>query len=235
MTSTPSDRLGFLLGEVIRELPEKATVFLGNVGFVIEDEPPDGPRREAEWHPSPLHGNQHLSQYWCFYPPTTRVEPLGRATLYARPILEAGCDPKEELRRVLLRLIEAKQGVDPGTLDRPIAPEAGSWQEEDGEPEFSASPELSDASEDLVQLAETEIEPLPAEAKDWFDEVDIVAVEQPEAEGDPARLADYPEPGDDPMALVLYTRNILGRTEPPAETVRGILREALQRAGVGRA
>lgn len=234
MTSTPSDRLGFLLGEVIRELPEKASVFLRNVGFVIEDEPPDTPRREAEWHPSPLHGNQHLSQYWCFYPPTTRVEPLGRATLYAGPILEAGADPKEELRRVLLRLIEAKQGVDPGTLDRPLAPEP-SWTADEAEADAAPPSEAGDESEALVELAESEIEPLPAAAKDWFDDVDIVAVERPEAAGDPARLADYPEPGDDPMALVLYTRNILGRAEPPAETVRGILLEALQRAGVGRA
>lgn len=234
MTSTASDRLGYLLGEVIRELPEQASVFLKNVGFVIEDKPASGPPREADWNPSPLHGNQHLSQYWNFYPPTMQVEPLGRMTLYADPIFDTGEDTKAELHRLIRRLIEAKQGVDPGALDRPVGDENFFWQSDDPDQveELVKDPGAPDASDSMAELAESEVEPMSIEAREWFDDVEIAAVDEPEAKGDPARLADYPEPGDEPKALVLYSKNILRQPAPPEETVRSILHEALRRAGV---
>lgn len=224
-----AEAFGLLLQDVLRDLPVKAEPFVKGLAFAVEDRAADGSGRLSDWtgraYPA------QLSQYWAR--PANVLEPLGRVILYREPILAAGPDTPRVLREVILRSIEGKLGVDAGALQQDVGDEHPFWTpdadaEADNTVEDPAAPEPGD---ELVDLAECELELMPASARDWFDDVEIAAVEKPEAEGDPARLADFPEPGDEPKALVLYARNILGRPEPADEIVRGILREAASRAG----
>lgn len=223
------EAFGRILDEVLRDLPERATPYLQNVVFLLEEEAAGAPAREAEWAPTPLHGFQHLAQYWTMNPPANAATPMATATLYMKPILDAGPDTAAEVRRVVLGTIEARIGLDPGSIDRDV-PMAAEWNpEQDREEDEPEVRPAEDSGEGLVETAEAEIEAFPPDARDWFDEVEIVAVDKPEAEGDPERVADYPAPGDDLRVLVLYTQNIRRQPEPAPSVVRRILRAALAR------
>ncbi|MCE9582567.1 MAG: hypothetical protein K8T20_08750 [Planctomycetes bacterium] len=225
------DQFGYLLEQVLRDLPPKAEPFVKGVAFVVEDRPTSGPPRLADWTRDRTAAKQY-AEYWAMYQDSTTTEPQGRITLYRESILEAGTDATAMIREAVLRAIEAKLGVNPGALERDVATDEPGWKPDDEEGTDNSVPDPPEPADSLVELAECELEVLPVAARDWFDDIEIAAVAQPEAEGDPARLADYPEPDDDPKALVLYSKNILALPDPPAETVREILREAARRAGV---
>ncbi|KAF0241551.1 MAG: hypothetical protein FD180_4378 [Planctomycetota bacterium] len=225
------DKFGYMLEEVLKGLPEKATPFLKVLAIVVEDRPTSGRPRLWDASSGALKGNPS----WTNLSPghDAIMQAAGRITLYIEPILAEGGDTSAVLHDAILRALEGKLGVDRGSLEREVGEEGLFWQAEDpDEPEEivhdPAAPESSDA---LVELAECEIELLSLGARDWFDEVEIAAVDHPEAEGDPSRLADFPEADDEPKAVVLYTQNILKAGQPVEIVVRGLLREAATRAG----
>ncbi|MBI2923144.1 MAG: hypothetical protein HYY18_18980 [Planctomycetes bacterium] len=223
------EAFGRILDEVLQDLPAGAVPYLQNVVFRLESEAPDAPAREADWEPSALHGFQHLTSNWTVEPTVKPGAPMATATLYMNPILEAGPDTAAEVRRVVLGTIEARLGLAQGWIEKQT-PKVAGWtpetESEEDEPEVHPA---EDSAEGLVETAEAEIEAFPPDARDWFDEVEIVAVDKPEAAGDPARVADYPSPGDDLRVLVLYTQNIRRQPEPAPSVVRRILRAALAR------
>ena len=227
------DKFGYLLEEVLRGLPGKAAPFLKGLAIVVEDRPISGPTRLWDASAGALKGNPGWTNLDNFPGHDAILHAAGRITLYIEPILAEGDDTSSVLHDTILRALEGKLGVDRGALEREVADKEFFWKADDpDEPEElvndPAAPESSDA---LVELAECEIELLTPGARDWFDEVEIAAVDHPEAAGDPARLADFPEPEDEPKALVLYTQNILKLGQPVEVIVRGLLREAATRAG----
>ena len=230
--TTPMDRdaFGRILEDVLRDLPGKAAPSLRNVGFLIEERSPANPAHEAVWTPTSHSGLQQLAQDWTMVPSQASTMPVATVTLFMEPILAAGPDTAAEIRRVILRTLEAKEGLDPGMLE-PRPPAAEPWEQDEGPDEEDGPPSPEEPAEMLVELAEAEIEALPAEARDWFDDVEIVAVDRPEAEGDPRRVADLPESEDELRVLVLYTQNIRRRRESAGTVIREILRSALAARG----
>jgi hypothetical protein len=227
------DKFGYMLEEVLRGLPEKATPFLKGLAIVVEDRPASGPPRLWDASSGALKGNPGWTNLEAFPGHFATMQAAGRITLYLEPILAEGGETSDVLHDVILRALEGKLGVDRGALEREVGDSEFFWKADDpDEPEeIVKDPSAPESSDALVELAECEIELLTPGARDWFDEVEIAAVDHPEAEGDPARLADFPEPDDDPKALVLYTQNILKLGEPVEVVVRGLLKQAASRAG----
>jgi hypothetical protein len=223
------DAFGYILEEVLGDLPPKAEALVRNVGFRVETRPRSGPVREADWRPQPRDGVAHLSVYWKAPSPELAVQAISTVTLYVEPILAGGGDAAMEIRRVILRTLERAHGLDPGALERPLSGEfAAAPPEEEDADEPPDLPEPG-SPEALVESATCDIDAFPPEERDWLDTLEIVAIERPEAPGDPRRLADYPEPGDDPRVLVLYAENIRREDASPGRIVLELLHEALAR------
>jgi len=227
------DKFGYMLEEVLKGLPDKATPFLKGVAIVIEDRPTNGKARLWDASAGALKGNSSWKSLYTLPGNDAIMQAAGRITLYIEPILAEGEDTSAIVHDTMLRALEGMLGVDRGAFEQNMGNEEFVWKpDEPDEPEEivndPAAPESSDA---LVELAESEIELMTTGARDWFDEVEIAAVDHPEAAGDPARLADFPESGDEPKALVLYTQNILKLRESLEVVVRGLLKEAATRAG----
>jgi hypothetical protein len=223
------DAFGLLVEEELRELPPAAGMLLRDVGIVIERRPAGGPVREAEFMPRALDDLRHLFAYWSHLSPPPASPVVPTLTLYIEPILAAGPDARAEIRRVLLRAAETRHRLEPGRLKE--EPRVAAWTPEgDAEPELHADlvPEYAPerVCAEIADIAESAIETLPPERRDLLDNVELSVVERPEASGDPDRVADFPEPGEEFAVLVLYARNILLQAESPAAVVSGIVRDA---------
>ncbi len=226
------DQFGYLLEEVLKGLPDKAAALLKNVAITVEDRPPNPPLRESDVLGHAPENNPQLSQYWRVPEPGTAGIPGSLITLYQEPILARGGDTSTEIEDVLLRAIERKKGLSEGALDSTMSPEGLNWvPDADNSDDLVPDPLDPDVNDRLVEIAESEVELLTPTARDWLSGVEIVAVERPEAEGDPRRLADFPEDDDEPRALVLYADNIMKSGQSPEIVIRRLLREAASRAG----
>jgi predicted Zn-dependent protease with MMP-like domain len=227
------EQFGYLLEEVLKGLPERAAAFLKNVVITVDERPPGPPMREADVLGQPRERNTQFTNYWRAPDPRSAGLPGSMITLYREPILARGGDTSVEIEDVLLRALEWKQGLSAGELSVPVTEaETEPWQRgQDAPDELVGDPLGPDLNDRLVEVAETEMELLSTSARDWLDEVEIVAVDGPEAEGDPARLADFPVAGDEPQVFVLYAKNIMKAGDPPDVVIRGLLKEAATRAG----
>ncbi|MEK7467518.1 MAG: hypothetical protein AAB074_08915 [Planctomycetota bacterium] len=221
------DKFGYMLEEVLKGLPGKAAAFLKNVAITIEDRPPAPPWREVDIFGQPRERNPQFTSYWRAPDSRAAGIPGEMITLYREPILERGGETSVAIEDVLLRAIEWKQGLSSGELSAPVSEDP----DDDSMEDPVDDPLAADLNDKLVEVAETEMELLTTTARDWLDSVEIVAVDLPEAEGDPNRLADFPEADDEPRALVLYAQNIMKDGEPPELVIRRLLKEAASRAG----
>jgi len=223
------EAFGFHLEEQLRHLPPAAQALLKDAAVTVEERCEADPGRAFEWKPVAFEGFHHLMLYWK-PPPAESPSPIPMLVLFRKPIVESGFEPGDAIFHALLHAIESRAGLDPGALD-PGDDDREPLSEAE-EAEFEAAAAHVDGTArtaDLEQIAEDEIAALTGEERDWFDTLEIAVIDFPEAEGAPDRVADYPEPEDDPAVLAMYERNIRRQTDPPEDVVRRILKTALQR------
>lgn len=231
------EAFGLMVEEELRDLPPAAGMFLSDVGIVIERRPAAGPLREAEFMPRALDDMRHLFAYWSHLSPPLHSPVVPTLTLYIEPILAAGPDARAEIRRVLLRAAETRHRLAPGQLTE--EPRVAAWTPEgdaETENEVEAVPEFAPerVCAEIADMLEGAIETLSPEMRGLMDDVELSVVDRPEASGDPDRVADFPEPGEDFASLVLYARNILLQPESPVSVVSGIVRDAAARRQASR-